>query len=85
MEKITSINSPHIERVKALIGSRGKKNRELENAFVAEGIQTVREALTSKIAKHLMVERLYLTESGSSKLISDIGTEILDQYEVILV
>ena len=34
MENITSLNSPHIERVKALIGSRGKKNRELENAFI---------------------------------------------------
>lgn len=85
MEKITSLNSPHIERVKALIGSRGKKNRELENAFVAEGIQTVREALTTKIAKYLMVERLYLTELGSSKLISELGPEILDKHEVILV
>jgi len=28
MEKITSLNSPHIERVKALLGSRGKKTRD---------------------------------------------------------
>jgi len=39
MENITSLNSPHIERVKALVGPRGKKNRELENSFVAEGVQ----------------------------------------------
>ena len=48
MENITSLNSPHIERVKALVGPRGKKNRELENSFVAEGVQAVSEALLPK-------------------------------------
>ena len=39
MEKISSLHSPHVGRVKALLGLRGKKNRELENTFVVEGIQ----------------------------------------------
>ena len=60
MENITSLNSPHIERVKALIGSRGKKNRELENSFIAEGIQAVREALIPKLGEGLAVKQVYV-------------------------
>ena len=85
MENITSLNSPHIERVKALIGSRGKKNRELENAFIAEGIQAVREALNPKLVEGLAVKRVYVTESGMSKLAASMDTAVLDKYEVIMV
>ena len=83
MENITSLNSPHIERVKALIGSRGKKNRELENTFVAEGIQVVREALSSKMAEGLAVKKVYVTEDGLKKLSEDIGAEALSKFEII--
>jgi len=85
MENITSLNSPHIERVKALIGSRGKKNRELENAFIAEGIQAVREALNPKLVEGLAVKRVYVTESGMSKIASSVDSAVLDKHEVILV
>jgi len=85
MENITSLNSPHIERVKALIGSRGKKNRELENAFIAEGIQAVREALVPKLGEGLAVKRVYVTENGLTKLSETISKDILAKYELIQV
>jgi len=43
---IESLHSPHVGRVKALIGSRGVKERSESGLFVAEGIQALREALT---------------------------------------
>ena len=75
MENISSLNSPHIERVKALIGPRGKKNRELENTFVVEGLQAVREALTPKIKEGLAVKKVYVTSNGFSKLQSEIEAD----------
>ncbi|MGI9195355.1 MAG: TrmH family RNA methyltransferase [Candidatus Nanopelagicus sp.] len=85
MENITSLNSPHIERVKALIGSRGKKNRELENAFIAEGIQAVREALNSKLIEGLAVKKVYVTESGLNKLLASVDRQVVDKHECFLV
>ena len=85
MENITSLNSPHIERVKALTGPRGKKNRETESAFIAEGIQTVREALTSKLIEGLAVKQVYVTESGLAKLQQEIPSANLEKYELIKV
>jgi TrmH family RNA methyltransferase len=85
MENITSLNSPHIERVKALVGPRGKKNRELENSFIAEGLQSVCEALLSKMAEGLAVKRVYVTESGLAKLSEKIDQVTLSKSEVILV
>jgi TrmH family RNA methyltransferase len=63
---IESLNSPHIARVKALIGSRGVKERKSSGQFVAEGIQCAREALSSN--KGPRVETLYLTSNGRSKV-----------------
>ena len=85
MENITSLNSPHIERVKALVGPRGKKNRELENSFVAEGVQAVSEALLPKMGEGLAVKRVYLTENGLAKLSEKIDQATLSKSEVILV
>jgi TrmH family RNA methyltransferase len=85
MENITSLNSPHIERVKALIGSRGKKNRELENAFIAEGIQAVRAALNPQLVGGLAVKRVYVTEFGMSKLAASTDSRTLAKHEVFLV
>jgi TrmH family RNA methyltransferase len=45
---IESLHSPHIARVKALIGSKGAKERREQALFVAEGLQCAREALTSE-------------------------------------
>jgi len=44
---IESLHSPHVGRVKALIGSRGRQERAETGLFVAEGIQALREGLTS--------------------------------------
>jgi TrmH family RNA methyltransferase len=63
---IESLHSPHIARVKALIGSRGNKERAETGLFVAEGLQSVREALTSKGGPE--IDSLYLTNSGLIKL-----------------
>jgi TrmH family RNA methyltransferase len=61
-----SLNSPHIARVKALIGSRGVKERKNAGQFVAEGLQCAREALVAKSGPR--IETLYLTVNGRSKV-----------------
>jgi len=63
---IESLNSPHVARVKALIGSRGVKERKAAGQFVAEGLQCAREALVS--AGGPRIETLYLTNNGRSKV-----------------
>ena len=63
---IESLNSPHVARVKALIGSRGVKERKAAGQFVAEGLQGAREALASNSGPR--VETLYLTTNGRSKV-----------------
>ena len=63
---IESLNSPHIARVKALIGSRGVKERKNTGHFVAEGMQCARESLVSH--KGPKIETLYLTANGRSKV-----------------
>jgi len=70
---IESLNSPHVVRVKALISSRGVKERKSTGQFVAEGMQCAREALTS--ANGPQIETLYLTANGRSKIeaISDVS------------
>lgn len=62
---IESLNSPHVARVKALIGSRGVKERKSAGQFVAEGLQCAREAFVSKNGPEL--ETIYLTANGRSK------------------
>jgi RNA methyltransferase, TrmH family len=63
---IESLNSPHVARVKALIGSRGVKERKAVGQFVAEGLQCAREALVSKNGPK--IETLYLTSNSRSKI-----------------
>jgi len=63
---IESLNSPHVARVKALIGSRGVKERKTAGQFVAEGLQCAREALVS--ASGPRIETLYVTNNGRSKV-----------------
>jgi TrmH family RNA methyltransferase len=62
---IESLNSPHISRVKALIGSRGVKERKIAGQFVAEGLQCAREAFIAKSGPR--IETIYLTANGRSK------------------
>ena len=63
---IESLNSPHIARVKALIGSRGVKERKNAGQFVAEGLQCAREALVAESGPR--IEMLYLTANGRNKV-----------------
>jgi TrmH family RNA methyltransferase len=63
---IESLNSPHVARVKALIGSRGVKERKAAGQFVAEGLQCAREALTSHSGPK--IETLYVTANGLTKI-----------------
>ncbi len=76
---IESLHSPHVARVKALIGSRGVKERRSAGFFVAEGLQAAREALTSKSAP--FIKHLYVTNSGLLKL-SDFDLNEIDVVEV---
>ena len=76
---IESLHSPHVARVKALIGSRGVKERRDSGLFVAEGLQAAREALTSKSAP--MMKCLYVTQNGLHKL-SDFDLREIDLFEV---
>ena len=63
---IESLNSPHVARVKALIGSRGVKERKSTGQFVAEGMQCAREALVAQSGPQ--IETLYLTANGRIKV-----------------
>ena len=82
---ITSLHSPHVERVKALLGPRGKKLRTLERTFVADGLQSLRSALVPKVSTAPLIDLLYLTDSGLEKLRTEFAQEVIEQHEVIMV
>lgn len=63
---IESLHSPHIARVKALLGSKGARERSQSGSFVAEGLQCAREALTTTNGPQ--IETLYVTNAGLLKL-----------------
>jgi TrmH family RNA methyltransferase len=63
---IESLHSPHIARVKALIGSKGAKERDEQGLFVAEGIQCAREALSTSQGPE--IKTLYATAQGLTRL-----------------
>ncbi len=76
---IESLHSPHVARVKALIGSRGVKERRQAGLFIAEGLQAAREALSSNGAP--FIKHLYVTNSGLLKL-SEFDLNTVDVVEV---
>lgn len=76
---IESLHSPHVARVKALIGSRGVKERRNAGLFVAEGLQSAREALAADGAPY--IKNLYVTNAGLLKL-SDFDLNEIDVFEV---
>lgn len=63
---IESLHSPHIARVKALLGSRSKKERREAGLFLAEGMQFLREAAIKGARPR--IETLYLTPSARQKI-----------------
>jgi len=78
---IESLHSSHIARVKALISSRGNKERAAHGEFIAEGLQCAREAFTA--TKGPAVKTIYLTESGKSR-VDQAGLDI-SRAELVLV
>jgi TrmH family RNA methyltransferase len=76
---IESLHSPHVARVKALIGSKGAKERREQGLFVAEGVQCAREALLSQSGPQIKI--IYATESGLSK-ISELDLDAVEIVEV---
>ena len=83
---IESLHSPHIARVKALINSRGNKERAEYGEFIAEGLQCATEALQS--AGGPAIKHLYLTESGRSRLdergLNFSGVDVIDVSEPVM-
>ena len=74
---IESLHSPHVGRVKALVGSQGVRERKKEGLFVAEGAQCLKEALHSKP----QVKILYLTAQGRSR-VADLNLSGIDVVDV---
>jgi TrmH family RNA methyltransferase len=81
---IESLHSPHVARVKALIGSKGAKERREQGLFIAEGVQCAKEALTSVSGPQIKI--LYGTENGLSKISDlDLGTvEIVEVTDAVM-
>ena len=81
---IESLHSPHIARVKALIGSKGAKERRELGLFVAEGIQCAREALTSATGPE--VKTIYATEAGLEKIreLNLNSVEVIEVSEAVM-
>jgi TrmH family RNA methyltransferase len=76
---IESLHSPHVARVKALIGSKGAKERKESGLFVAEGVQAAREAIGSENGPQ--IEILYYTAEGSSR-IAELNLHNIETVEV---
>jgi len=74
---ITSLHSPHVEAVKALLGSRGNKERRQSNRYVIEGAQNINSALSSVPD----LKTLYATAQGLAKL-EDCDLSAIDVIEV---
>jgi TrmH family RNA methyltransferase len=68
---ITSLHSPHVEAVKALLGSRGNKERRQSSRYVIEGAQNINSALSSVPD---LVEKIYFTADNREKINSPSGT-----------
>ena len=77
---IESLNSPHVGRVKALISSRGVKERRIAGEFVAEGLQCFREAITSHNGPR--IQTLYLTTSARSKVDAMTDLSLINTFDV---
>ena len=77
---IESLNSPHVARVKALIGTRGTKERRAAGQFVAEGIQCFREAIVSQNGPR--IQTLYVTAPARVKLDEITDLSLINTFDV---
>jgi TrmH family RNA methyltransferase len=62
---ITSLQSPHVEAVKALLGSRGVKERHDRGQYVIESVQNIKAALASQETE---IESIFYTQEGLERL-----------------
>ena len=62
---ITSLQSPHVEAVKALLGSRGVKERRERGRYVIESVQNIKAALASSETE---IESIFYTQEGLERL-----------------
>ncbi len=72
---ITSLHSPHVEAVKALLGSRGVKERRQRGLYVVEGVQNVKAALVGEAEQ---IEVIYYTAEGLEKLGSFFHSNLIE-------
>ena len=82
---ITSLHSPHVERVKALLGSKGKKVRKAEGIFISDGYQAMKSALRPGYSEAPQIEKIYATTLGIEKLQSEFLSTELSQWEIVAV
>lgn len=62
---ITSLHSPHVEAVRALLGSRGVKERKESQTYVVESLQNIRELISSASDE---IKILFFTAEGKERL-----------------
>ncbi|CAB4761394.1 unannotated protein [freshwater metagenome] len=65
------------------MGSRGKKIRQTEKEFIADGIQSVREVLSASLVDAPELINLYVTEKGFAKLQEEISREVLEGAPIV--
>ena len=74
-----------MERVKALLGSKGKKLRKAEGIFISDGYQAIKSALNPGYAEAPVVEKIYATEKGIEKLTAEFTNGELSHFDLIAV
>ena len=74
-----------MERVKALLGSKGKKFRKTEGLFISDGYQAIKSALTPAYEEAPQIEKIYTTEAGLEKLQSEIETADFEKFDLFIV
>jgi len=78
---ITSLHSPHVEAVKALLGSRGVKERRERGQFVIEGPTNITAALNSN---RVTIECIYYTERNLERLGSFSHPNLIEVSEPVM-
>lgn len=74
-----------MERVKALLGSKGKKARKSEGVFISDGYQAIKSALQPGYESAPTIEKIYVTERGFAKLQSEIEAHDLEKIDLYVV
>jgi RNA methyltransferase, TrmH family len=80
--QISSLHSPHVERVKALLHNRGKKIRRESGEFVVDSFQGILSAIKNNDPIFPIIKSLYATPVGLEK-IETTGIIIPNTFEII--